>query len=60
MGARLDQLVREAFLGVLARSPNERELKRYTSYLASAKNRNEAIDDILWVLFNSAEFITKR
>jgi len=55
-----DQLVREAFLGVLARSPNERELKRYTSYLASAKNRNEAIDDILWVLFNSAEFITKR
>ena len=53
-------LVREAFLGVLARSPTEVETTRYVSYLKSAGNRGEAVDDVLWVLVNSAEFVTKR
>lgn len=54
------KLVREAFLGVLARTPTEAETQRYASYLQSAGNRGEAIDDVLWVLVNSAEFVTKR
>ena len=54
------KLVREAFLGVLARTPTDAETQRYVSYLKSAGNRGEAIDDVLWVLVNSAEFVTKR
>jgi hypothetical protein len=53
-------LVREAFLGVLARTPTDAEMTRYVSYLKSAGNRGEAVDDVLWVLVNSAEFATKR
>lgn len=55
-----DELVRQAFLGVLARTPTPDETDRYTKYLREVKDRNAAVDDILWVLVNSAEFITKR
>jgi hypothetical protein len=54
------QLVTDAFLGVLARTPTEQEVARYSDYLVQSKNRNEAIDDILWVLVNSTEFLAKR
>ncbi len=53
-------LVREAFLGVLARTPTDAESQRYAAYVQSAANRGEAIDDLLWVLVNSAEFVTKK
>jgi hypothetical protein len=55
-----DEAVREAFLAVLARTPTKEEAQRYADYLKSAKDRNAAIDDLLWVLTNSAEFIVKR
>jgi hypothetical protein len=55
-----DEAVREAFLAVLARTPTEAETKRYADYLKSSKDRSAAIDDMLWVLTNSAEFIVKR
>lgn len=54
------ELVREAFLAVLARTPTDDESSRYVSYLRELGNRDEAIDDIVWILVNSAEFITKR
>lgn len=54
------ELVREAFLAVLARTPTDDESSRYVSFLREINNRDEAIDDIVWVLINSAEFITKR
>jgi hypothetical protein len=53
-------LVQEAFLGILARSPTDSETARYVSYVKTASNRGEAVDDMLWVLVNSAEFVTKR
>ena len=55
-----EQLVTDAFLGVLARRPTETEISRYTGHLKLSKKRNEAVDDILWVLVNSAEFLAKR
>jgi len=55
-----DELVREAFLAVLARTPTPDETKRYVDFIKSSKDRNAAIDDMLWVLTNSAEFIVKR
>lgn len=53
-------LVEELFLGVLARRPTDREFTRFTGFLRTAKNRSEAVDDLLWVLVNSTEFLTKR
>jgi hypothetical protein len=54
------ELVREAFLAVLARTPTDDETARYVSYLKDVGNKDEAVDDIVWVLVNSAEFVTKR
>ncbi|MCA9031919.1 MAG: DUF1549 domain-containing protein [Planctomycetaceae bacterium] len=53
-------LVTEAFLGVLARSPSPGELIRYQRFIKEGGNRDAAVDDLLWVLVNSAEFTTKR
>lgn len=53
-------VVREAFLGILARAPDDNEMGRYVAFLRNSKNRGEAVDDLLWVLLNSAEFITRR
>lgn len=54
-----DELIREAFLGTLARMPSVEEIGRYKRHLQQVGNRKEAIEDMLWVLVNSAEFVTK-
>lgn len=54
------EMISEAFLGVLARTPNESEKQKYSQFVKQAANRNEAVDDLLWILVNSAEFVTKR
>lgn len=55
-----DQMIREAYLGILSRSPSEVELNRFRQFIKESKNRNEAVDDLLWILINTAEFVTKR
>jgi hypothetical protein len=55
-----DALVREAYLRLLARQPTESELKRNIEYLGRVSPRSEAIEDLVWMLLNSAEFGTKR
>jgi hypothetical protein len=54
------EMIDAAFLGVLARKPTPEETQRYAKFIKSVGNRNEAIDDLLWVLLNSAEFTTRR
>ena len=53
-------MISEAFLGILARTPTPQESVRYEYFMKDVTNRNEAIDDLMWVLVNSAEFCTKR
>ncbi len=53
-------MISEAFLGILARTPTPQEAVRYEYFMKGITNRNEAIDDLMWVLVNSAEFSTKR
>ncbi|MCA9052230.1 MAG: DUF1549 domain-containing protein [Planctomycetaceae bacterium] len=55
-----EDLIREAFLGVLARTPTFLETARYKQYLQQSQNRQESVEDLLWVLVNSAEFVAKR
>ncbi len=53
-------MIEAAFLGVLARMPTAEETDRYSKFIKSTGDRPAAIDDLLWVLVNSAEFTTKR
>ena len=54
------QVIERAFLGVLARKPSEEEARRYERFLDhNGGDRGQAIEDIVWVLMNSAEFLTK-
>jgi len=53
------EVVRDAFLGVLARRPTEVETNQYIKMIKESENRYEGIVDLLWVLVNSAEFVTK-
>lgn len=55
-----EQAIQEAFLAVLARHPTPAEVSRHKQYIQKSSNRNEALEDIVWVLINSAEFVTRR
>lgn len=54
------ELVKKAFLGILSRQPTQAESTRFAAHLKSASTRDEAVHDLVWVLVNSAEFISKR
>ena len=54
------KVVRRLFQLVLARQPNESELKITLDHVTSGTNRGEGFEDLLWSLINSAEFTTKR
>ena len=53
-------MIEDLYLSVLARTPTSKERTRFLFYMRDVKNRSEAIDDMLWVLVNSTEFVTKR
>ena len=55
-----ERMIEELYLAVLARTPNSEETQRYIRYLRKTQSRTEAIEDMLWVLVNSTEFLTKR
>lgn len=55
-----EELVQSLYLNVLARNPTPDELQRNVSYLQSSEKRDEAVEDLLWVLVNCTEFRTKR
>lgn len=54
------ELVDSLYLNVLARHATPSERERNLSYLRDSEKREEAVDDLLWVLLNSTEFRTKR
>ena len=54
------ELTRQLYLAVLARQPTEKELSRTQAYLKKTTPRNEAVEDLVWTLVNSAEFVIKR
>jgi hypothetical protein len=53
-------MIEELFLSVLARTPTSEETQRFRDYLRTVKVRSEGVEDLLWVLVNSTEFLTKR
>lgn len=49
---RVDQI----FLAVLTRLPKEQERKKFVAYLTADQNPAAAVEEVIWVLLNTAEF----
>lgn len=54
------QMVEELFLRALCRRPSERECQRAIESIESASDRRQALEDLVWALLNSKEFILLR
>lgn len=54
-----DKIIETAFLDILARRPTDEERDRYRKHFGDVKDRRTALLDLLWILVNSAEFLTK-
>lgn len=53
-----DQLISELYLWSLARSPSAAELKVGVEFLSSyGDKKNEAVQDLMWALLNSKDFL---
>jgi hypothetical protein len=52
-----EQIILSLYWSALTRPPKTDELKKFTSYLAEAKDRRAALEDIAWCLLNSKEFL---
>ena len=52
--------VKVVYYHVLTRQPSQNELQRCLKFIRDVNDREEAFEDILWVLVNSTEFRTKR
>jgi len=53
-------LVEELYLAALGRRPEASEAARAGEYLAAAPSRKEGVEDLLWALLNSSEFVFHR
>ncbi len=51
------EIVEECYLAALCRGPTEAESSRATGYVATHPDREMALEDVLWALLNSKEFI---
>ncbi|MGE0607114.1 MAG: DUF1549 domain-containing protein [Pirellulales bacterium] len=55
-----EQIVVELYLRCLAREPKEDELKTCLSHISETDTRGAALEDILWALLNSTEFLHRK
>ena len=51
------QIVEELYLATFSRYPTPQELKLRITALDSAKDRKQSLEDLLWALVNSKEFL---
>ena len=54
------RLLTQLYLAVLSRQPTDSEYARGRKHLREVPDQAEAVEDLLWVLVNSTEFLTKR
>jgi len=59
-GKNNPEIVDELFLATLSRSPSDRERSALTARLDAARHRRAAVEDLLWGLVNSKEFMLRR
>ena len=50
-------MIGELYLTALGRPPSAAELKRLTDYVDAAKDKQRAVEDVLWAILNTREFM---
>ena len=50
-------LIRQVYLAGLSRPPQEREQARLAEFFATHPDRRQAIEDLIWALINTNEFM---
>ncbi len=55
-----DQIVAALYERVLARKPTDEEQATCRRYIQKVGDRKEALEDVLWALVNSTEFLIKK
>lgn len=53
-----EQLIEQAYLRLVSRPPTDAERTRCRAYFAEVDDRSEALEDIVWALINTQEFVT--
>jgi hypothetical protein len=53
-----EELIQQAYLRCVSRPPTAAELRRCETYLTRTTDPHEALDDVLWALLNTQEFLT--
>jgi hypothetical protein len=51
------EVVEELYLTAYARRPTKAELEKATAYVEKQQSRQQALEDVLWVILNSKEFM---
>src|SRR5262249_34632413 len=51
------EAIEELYLAALSRRPTETERKRTLRHVEEATNKQQALEDVLWALLNSKEFL---
>jgi hypothetical protein len=54
------EIVTEFYLAALSRYPTARELERIVPRLAKATDQRKAVEDLLWAVLNTKEFLLRR
>lgn len=55
-----DDVINELYLSTVSRPPREAEKKTALQFVAQSEDRRQALEDVLWALFNSKEFLFRR
>jgi hypothetical protein len=55
-----EQIVTEFYLAALSRYPTANEIKVGNAYLSKNANRREAVEDLLWAVLSTKEFLLRR
>jgi hypothetical protein len=52
-----EQAIEELYLAALSRMPTQEEMGKSVVYVAGGPNRQQSLEDVLWSLLNSKEFL---
>jgi hypothetical protein len=55
-----DEIIEELYLATFSRKPTDADRKRVKAHIAEAPSKREGLEDLLWALLNSAEFVFNR